>query len=236
MPSTAASTSRGTRPRTRTASAATCSSSTRELGVTVVRYPGGNFVSAYDWEDGVGPREQRPTRLDLAWRSIEPNEVGTDEFMQWARKAGTEPMLAVNLGTRGVDAARNLVEYCNSPAGSRYADWRVRNGHAEPARHQALVPGQRDGRPVAGRAEDRGRVRADRGRGGQGDAAGRPLDRALRGRQLELLDADLRQPGRTRSSTSRGTSPTTSRCTPTTTRPTTRTSTPTSPARSTSTA
>src|SRR5918997_755964 len=105
---------------------------TRELGVTVVRYPGGNFVSAYDWEDGVGPREQRPTRLDLAWRSIEPNEVGTDEFMTWARATGTEPMLAVNLGTRGIDAARNLVEYCNAPAGSRYADLRARNGHPEP--------------------------------------------------------------------------------------------------------
>ena len=105
---------------------------TRELGVTVVRYPGGNFVSAYDWEDGVGPREQRPTRLDLAWRSFEPNEVGTDEFMAWARKAGAQPNFAVNLGTRGVDAARNLVEYCNAPAGSRYADWRVENGHAEP--------------------------------------------------------------------------------------------------------
>src|SRR3954453_4567050 len=105
---------------------------TRELGVTVVRYPGGNFVSAYDWEDGVGPREQRPTRLDLAWRSIEPNEVGTDEFMKWARKSGTEPMFAVNLGTRGVDAARNLVEYCNSPTGSRYADWRAENGHPDP--------------------------------------------------------------------------------------------------------
>ena len=105
---------------------------TRELGVTVVRYPGGNFVSAYDWEDGVGPREQRPTRLDLAWRSFEPNEVGTDEFMAWARKAGAQPNFAVNLGTRGVDAARNLVEYCNAPAGSRYADWRVENGHADP--------------------------------------------------------------------------------------------------------
>jgi alpha-N-arabinofuranosidase len=105
---------------------------TRELGVTVVRYPGGNFVSAYDWEDGVGPRDRRPTRLDLAWRSFEPNEVGTDEFMAWARKAGAQPNFAVNLGTRGVDAARNLVEYCNAPAGSRYADWRVENGHAEP--------------------------------------------------------------------------------------------------------
>jgi len=105
---------------------------TRELGVTVVRYPGGNFVSAYDWEDGVGPREERPTRLDLAWRSIEPNEVGTDEFMAWARATGTEPMLAVNLGTRGIDAARSYVEYCNSPVGSHYADLRAANGHAEP--------------------------------------------------------------------------------------------------------
>ena len=63
---------------------------TRELGVTVVRYPGGNFVSAYDWEDGVGPRERRPTRLDLAWRSIETNEVGTDEFMAWAETSEIE--------------------------------------------------------------------------------------------------------------------------------------------------
>jgi len=104
----------------------------RELGVTIVRYPGGNFVSAYDWEDGVGPRERRPTRLDLAWHSIEPNQVGTDEFMTWTRKTATLPMLAVNLGTRGIDAARNLVEYCNAPVGSRYADWRAQNGHPEP--------------------------------------------------------------------------------------------------------
>ncbi|HWT22719.1 MAG TPA: alpha-N-arabinofuranosidase [Solirubrobacteraceae bacterium] len=104
----------------------------RELGVTLVRYPGGNFVSAYDWEDGVGPRDRRPTKLDLAWRSFESNEVGTDEFMTWARQVGTEPMFAVNLGTRGIDAARNLVEYCNAPTGSRYADWRAENGHPDP--------------------------------------------------------------------------------------------------------
>jgi len=104
----------------------------REIGVTVVRYPGGNFVSAHDWEDGVGPREERPTRLDLAWHSIEPNAVGTDEFLAWSALAGVEPMLAVNLGTRGVDAARNLVEYVNAPAGTEYADRRVRNGRAEP--------------------------------------------------------------------------------------------------------
>jgi alpha-N-arabinofuranosidase len=104
----------------------------RELGVTVVRYPGGNFVSGYDWEDGVGPREQRPVRLDLAWRSLEPNLVGTDEFIAWARRAGAEPMLAVNLGTGGLASARALVEYCNSPGGSLYADRRRANGHEQP--------------------------------------------------------------------------------------------------------
>ena len=104
----------------------------RELGVTVVRYPGGNFVSGYRWEDGVGPREARPTRLDLAWRSIEPNTVGTDEFLAWTRLAGVAPMLAVNLGTRGAEAARDLVEYCNGPTGSRLGDRRVANGHPAP--------------------------------------------------------------------------------------------------------
>jgi alpha-L-arabinofuranosidase len=84
----------------------------RELGVTTVRYPGGNFVSGYDWEDGVGPRSSRPERRDLAWRSLEPNLVGTDEFLSWASKAAVEPMLAVNLGTRGADAARALVAHC----------------------------------------------------------------------------------------------------------------------------
>jgi alpha-L-arabinofuranosidase len=104
----------------------------RELGVTIVRYPGGNFVSGYEWEDGIGPRESRPRRLELAWRSIETNQVGTDEFLAWTRKAGLEPMLAVNMGTRGVDAARRLVEYCNATADTEWADRRRANGHAEP--------------------------------------------------------------------------------------------------------
>ena len=104
----------------------------RELGVTLVRYPGGNFVSGYDWEDGVGPRAARPIRLDRAWRSIEPNAVGTDEFLDWARLAGVQPMLAVNLGTRGAEAARDLVEYCNAPVGTRLADRRAANGHPDP--------------------------------------------------------------------------------------------------------
>src|SRR5215216_7029589 len=96
----------------------------RELGVPIVRYPGGNFVSGYDWEDGVGPKAERPKRLELAWRTIETNQVGIDEFCEWARRVDAEPMMAVNLGTRGVDAARNLVEYCNHPSGSRWSELR----------------------------------------------------------------------------------------------------------------
>ena len=105
---------------------------TRELGVTIVRYPGGNFVSGYDWEDGVGPRRDRPVRQDRAWRSIEPNAVGTDDFLAWTRLAGVAPMLAVNLGTRGASEARNLVEYCNAATGTRFSDRRASNGHAAP--------------------------------------------------------------------------------------------------------
>ncbi|MFS0702512.1 alpha-N-arabinofuranosidase [Cellulomonas sp. 179-A 4D5 NHS] len=105
---------------------------TRELGVTTVRYPGGNFVSNYVWEDGVGPREEREPFIDLAWRTIEPNEIGTDEFLQWAEREGIEPMMAVNLGTRGVAAAAALVEYCNGEAGSKWADMRIANGREKP--------------------------------------------------------------------------------------------------------
>ena len=85
----------------------------RELGPTIVRYPGGNFVSGYDWEDGVGPVEQRPKQLDLAWLTIEPNTFGTNEFIDWCRAADLEPMLAVNLGTRGPGrgaAARRVLQ------------------------------------------------------------------------------------------------------------------------------
>ncbi|WP_251153427.1 alpha-N-arabinofuranosidase [Cellulosimicrobium sp. Marseille-Q4280] len=107
---------------------------TRELGVTTVRYPGGNFVSGYRWEDGIGPVDARPTRLDLAWHSSDPNTVGVDEFMRWAAKAGVEPMMAVNLGTRGVQEALDLLEYCNVPGGSFWSDRRRANGVEEPYR------------------------------------------------------------------------------------------------------
>jgi alpha-L-arabinofuranosidase len=104
----------------------------RELNVPLVRYPGGNFVSGYNWEDGVGPREQRPRRLELAWKSTETNAVGLNEFMAWCAQAGTAPMLAVNLGTRGPDAARSLVEYCNFPGGTYWSDQRRTHGVATP--------------------------------------------------------------------------------------------------------
>jgi alpha-L-arabinofuranosidase len=104
----------------------------REMGVTIVRYPGGNFVSGYNWLDGVGPKARRPRRLDLAWKSLETNEVGTDEFCEWARRAGVEVNMAVNLGTGGIDEARSLVEYCNHPGGSLYSDMRIANGFREP--------------------------------------------------------------------------------------------------------
>ena len=94
----------------------------RALDTPICRYPGGNFVSAYNWEDGIGPKENRPRRLDLAWRTTEPNLVGIHEFADWAEKAGTEMMLAVNLGSRGLDEARAFVEYVNHPGGSYWSD------------------------------------------------------------------------------------------------------------------
>lgn len=105
---------------------------TRELGVSVVRYPGGNFVSGYRWEDGVGPLAERPTRLDLAWRSVEPNAFGIGEFAAWAGQAGVEPMLAVNLGTRGIAEAAALLEYCNHPGGTELSDLRAKQGDRQP--------------------------------------------------------------------------------------------------------
>lgn len=104
----------------------------RELNVPIIRYPGGNYVSAFKWEDSVGPAESRPRRLDLAWRSVEPNTVGLDEFHRWSRKANTDVMMALNLGTRGIEDARNLVEYCNHPSGSYWSDLRRSHGVADP--------------------------------------------------------------------------------------------------------
>jgi alpha-N-arabinofuranosidase len=104
----------------------------READVPIVRYPGGNFVSAYNWEDGIGSREERPVRLDLAWHSSESNHVGIHEFADWAEAANTDMMLAVNLGSRGLDSARAFLEYVNHPGGSYWSDLRRKNGREEP--------------------------------------------------------------------------------------------------------
>lgn len=104
----------------------------RELNVPVIRYPGGNFVSGFQWEDSVGPVEKRPHRLDLAWRTLEKNEFGLDEFVDWTNKTGAEVMMAVNLGTRGIADACNLLEYCNHSGGTMYSDMRIQNGHCAP--------------------------------------------------------------------------------------------------------
>ena len=104
----------------------------KRLRFTAMRYPGGNFASGYHWMDGVGPAAQRPVTRELAWQSIEPNTFGTEEYMRLCRMMGWTPMLTVNLGTGTPEEARNWVEYCNCPAGTRYADMRAATGSAEP--------------------------------------------------------------------------------------------------------
>jgi len=104
----------------------------RDAGVKLVRYPGGNFVSGYCWKDGIGPRERRPVRPNLAWNTLETNEVGTDEMLRWCRELNIEPMMTVNLGTGLPREAAELVEYCNVRQGTAWSDLRRENGTAEP--------------------------------------------------------------------------------------------------------
>ncbi|KMK76940.1 alpha-N-arabinofuranosidase [Alkalihalobacillus pseudalcaliphilus] len=104
----------------------------KQLDVPIIRYPGGNFVSGYRWEDSVGPKDARPSKIDLAWSVIESNQFGLNEFIDWTKKADTECMMAVNLGNRGIEAAKNIVEYCNIQGGSYYSDLRRKHGWEEP--------------------------------------------------------------------------------------------------------
>ena len=104
----------------------------RKLNVPVVRYPGGNFVSGFNWEDSVGPVSERPKRLDLAWFTTETNEVGLHEFAEWTAKCDSQVMYAINLGTRGPEQARDIVEYANHPGGSKFSDMRIKNGAKDP--------------------------------------------------------------------------------------------------------
>lgn len=104
----------------------------KEMDLPLIRYPGGNFVSQYNWEDGTGDKSKRPKKLEIAFRTIETNEVGIDEFQEWAKRVGSTVMHAVNLGSRGADEARNLVEYCNADTDTYYANMRRENGFEKP--------------------------------------------------------------------------------------------------------
>lgn len=139
----------------------------KELGVPVVRYPGGNFVSGYNWQDGVGPRESRPERLELAWQVVETNQFGLNEFADWCKKADSSVMMAVNLGTRGVDEARNIVEYCNVKDGGYYSSLRKQHGYADPHNVKLWCLGnEMDGPWQIGHktAEEYGRTASEAGR------------------------------------------------------------------------
>ena len=139
----------------------------KKLGVPVVRYPGGNFVSGYNWEDGIGPKEKRPEKLELAWQVVESNQFGLNEFADWAKKADTSVMMAVNLGTRGVDDARNIVEYCNVANGGYYSSLRKQHGYENPHDIKLWCLGnEMDGRWQISHktAEEYGRLASETGR------------------------------------------------------------------------
>jgi alpha-L-arabinofuranosidase len=104
----------------------------KELGVPVVRYPGGNFVSGYNWLDGVGPKASRPTVLERSWNSIESNQFGTNEFVEWCRLVGSEPLLGLNFGTGTAEMAVAYVEYCNVDRGTKWSELRRTHGYAQP--------------------------------------------------------------------------------------------------------
>lgn len=106
----------------------------RKLGVPIIRYPGGNFVSGYNWLDGIGPKADRPVVLDKAWNTLDNNQFGTDDFMAWCRLLGTKPLMGLNLGTGTPEQAAALAEYCNIDKGTRWSDLRRKNGIAEPYR------------------------------------------------------------------------------------------------------
>ncbi len=104
----------------------------KQMGVPIIRYPGGNFVSGYNWLDGVGPKDKRPTVLERAWNSLEPNQFGTNEFIEWCKLVGTEPLLGFNLGTGTPAEAVAYVEYCNVDKGTKWSELRRSHGVAEP--------------------------------------------------------------------------------------------------------
>lgn len=137
------------------------------LGVPIIRYPGGNFVSGYHWQDGVGPKDKRPTVLERAWNSIETNQFGTNEFIDWCKLAGTEPLLGFNLGTAATEEAVAYVEYCNLAKGTKWSDLRRQHGYEQPHKVQYWCMGnEMDGPWQMGRltAREYGRKARDAAR------------------------------------------------------------------------
>jgi alpha-L-arabinofuranosidase len=104
----------------------------KRLGVTILRYPGGNFSSGYDWKDGIGPKDKRPVRAELAWNDLESNRFGTDEFLRYCERIGAEPYICINGSLGTVDDARQWVEYTNESRHTYWADQRRKNGREEP--------------------------------------------------------------------------------------------------------
>src|SRR5438067_657073 len=104
----------------------------KELKITNMRWPGGNFVMGYNWQDGIGPKEQRPTRINLAWGGTDNNHVGTDEWVALNKSIGSQNVICVNLGLGNINDALHWVEYCNYPKGTDYSDLRAKYGHPQP--------------------------------------------------------------------------------------------------------
>ena len=123
----------------------------KQLNGTIYRWPGGNFVSGYDWRDGIGDRDRRPPRKNPAWTGVEHNDFGTDEFIAFCREVDTEPMIAANTGFGDAYSAAQWVEYCNQPASTFAGGWRAKNGQPQAVRREVLVRGQRDVRTLAAR-------------------------------------------------------------------------------------
>jgi alpha-L-arabinofuranosidase len=139
----------------------------KDLKIPMIRYPGGNFVSGYHWEDGVGSLEHRPKRLERAWKSLETNEIGVNEFAKWSKLVNADVMMAVNLGTRGIDDACNLLEYCNTNEGTKYSDLRISHGVKEPHKIKTWCLGnEMDGLWQIGHktAKEYGRLACETGR------------------------------------------------------------------------
>ena len=163
----------------------------QELSCPIMRYPGGNFVSGYDWLHGVGPRKDRPAVLERAWNSIETNQFGTNEFIDWCKLVGTEPLLATNLGTGTPETSAALVEYCNVEKGNSLERPAQGARLRAAAQRQEVVPRQRDGRLVADRPHAGPRIRPQGAGCGPPDPLGRSVDRAHRLRLQRAFHADL---------------------------------------------